>query len=102
MKVVTDYLTKPQYSNKQDSISYFVSYGLQMLTTSVSMVRFKYLGHVCAIQNLKPTILVFSVFPDLSKSVSLGYHVIRAKVLGSRNTISYIKGLKYTHGTDLG
>ena len=61
IRIVTDYLTKPQYSNKQDSISYFVSYGLQMLTTSVSMVRFKSLGHVCANPYFKPTILAFLV-----------------------------------------
>ena len=64
MKEVPNYLTKPQNSNKQGSVSFFVGHGPQMLTTLVSMVRFKSLGHVCAIQYLKPTILAFSVFPD--------------------------------------
>ena len=73
-----------------------------MLTALVSMVQFESLGHVFKIQYLKLAILAFSVFPDWSKTGSLGYYVIRAKVLGSRDTISYIKGLKYTHGTDLG
>ena len=67
MKVVTYYLTKPQYSNKQYSISFFDSHGPQMLTTSVSMVRFRSRGHVCTIQYLKLTILAFSVFPDSPK-----------------------------------
>ena len=64
MKIVTDYLTNPHYSNKQDSISFFVSHGLQMLTTLVSMVLFRSLGHVCRIQYLKLALLAFSVFPD--------------------------------------
>ena len=64
MKIVTDYLTKPHYSNKQDTISFFVSHGPQILTTSASMVRFRSLGHVCRIKYLKLTILAFSVFPD--------------------------------------
>ena len=40
IRIVTDYLTKPQYSNKQDSISFFVSHGPQTLTTSISMIWF--------------------------------------------------------------
>ena len=64
IRIVTDYLTKPQYSNKQDSISFFVSHGPPMLTNSVSMVRIKSLRHFCRIQYLKLTILAFSLFPD--------------------------------------
>ena len=63
-----------------------------MLTNSVLMVRSKTLGHVCAIQYLKPAIFALSVFPDQPKVVSLGYYVIRAKVLGSRVPISYSEG----------
>ena len=85
MELLPDYLTKPQNSKKQASISFFVSQGPQMLTTSVSMVRFKSSGHFCIIQYSKPTILALSVFPDQSKTVSLGYYIIRAKVLGSRD-----------------
>ena len=66
------------------------------------MIRFKTLGHVCAIQYLTSTILAIYVLPDYSKMVSLGYYVIRAKVLGSRDPISYSEGLKYIHRTYLG
>ena len=102
MKIVPDYLTKPQNSNKQDSISFFVGHGPQKLTILFSMVRFKSLGHDCAIQYLKPTILASSGFPDQSKTGSLGNYVIRAKVLGSRDPISYSEWLKYLHCTYLG
>ena len=34
--------------------------------------------------------------------VSLGYYVIRAKVLGPRDPISYSEGLEYIHRTYLG
>ena len=41
MKIVTDYLTKPHYSNKQDTISFFVSHGPQILTTSAYILQFQ-------------------------------------------------------------
>ena len=47
IEVVTNYLTKPEYSFKQASISIFVDHGTQMLITSVLMVLLEALGHVC-------------------------------------------------------
>ena len=47
MEVVTYYLTKPQYSYKQASITCFVNQGPHMLTISVLMDLFEPLGHVC-------------------------------------------------------
>ena len=56
MKVVTYHLTKPRYSYKQASISFFVDYGPQMLITSILMVPFEALGRVCDPRYLKTTI----------------------------------------------
>ena len=59
MEVVTNYLTKLQYSYKKASISCFLYHGPQMLTNSVLMVLFEPLGHDYDPRYLKPTILAF-------------------------------------------
>ena len=59
IKVVTDYLTKLQYSYKQASISCFVNNGPQMLTTSVFVGLFEVLGHDCGPRYLKLTMCHF-------------------------------------------
>ena len=92
-KVLTHYMTKHHYSNKENSISLFVSHAPQIPTTSVSMVQFKSRGHVCAIQYLKPTVLAFSVFPDQSKTVSLGFILLELQYWGLGTPYSIVKGL---------
>ena len=72
MEVVTYYLTKPQYSYKQASISCFVNHGPQMLTASVLMVLFEPLGHDCDPRYLKPTILAFLGTPRLAQNGQFG------------------------------
>ena len=57
-------LSKPQYTYKQVSISFFVNNGPQMWSTSVLMVLLKSLGHVYDYRYLEPTILAFSVVLD--------------------------------------
>ena len=47
IEVVTYYLTNPQYSFKQVSISCFVNHGPHMLNASVLMVLFELLCHDC-------------------------------------------------------
>ena len=59
MKVVTNYVTKPQYSNKQASISFLENRGPQILATSILMTLLDCLGHVCELRYLKPTIFAF-------------------------------------------
>ena len=72
MELFTINLTEPQYSNKQVSISFFVSFGPHILTTSVSMVLFKSLLHVCKARYLKPTILAFFGSPRLVQNGQFG------------------------------
>ena len=62
MEKGTYYFTKPQYSYKDASVSFFVCYGPQMLNTSIWMVLFESLGHGYNPRYMKPTILAFSVF----------------------------------------
>ena len=52
-------LTKPQYSYKQASISFLVNHGLQMLSTTVSIVLLESFGYVYNPRYLKPTISTF-------------------------------------------
>ena len=59
IELVMVYLTKPQYSYKQVSISCFVNHGHQMLTASVLMVLFEALAYDCDPRYLKPTNLAF-------------------------------------------
>ena len=61
MKVVTNYMTKPQHSFKQAFISFLVNHGPQILVTSVSMVRYVLFGHVFDPRAIKPTLLAFLV-----------------------------------------
>ena len=68
IEVITNYLTKPQYSYKQASISCFVNHGPQMLTTSVLMSLFEPLGQDCDNRYLKPTILAILGIPRLAKN----------------------------------
>ena len=60
-----------------------------MLATSVVMVLFEFLSHVSDSRYLKPTILAFLVVLDKPKIVTLGCFATRAKVVGSRDPISY-------------
>ena len=72
IEVVTCYLTKPQYSYKQASISCFVNHGPQMLTASVLMVLFEPLGYECDLRYFKPTILEFFGSPSLAQNGHFG------------------------------
>ena len=92
MELLPDYLTKPQNSKKQASISFFVSQGPQMLTTSVSMVRFKSLGHVFEIQLLKPTILHFWYFQISPKRSVWVIMLLELKYWGLETPYPIVKG----------
>ena len=83
IKVVTCYLTKPQYCYKQAFMFGFVNHGPQMLTASVLMVLFEPLGHDCDPRYLKLTIRHFSGLPGKPKIANLGYFAIIAKTVGS-------------------
>ena len=72
MKVITYYLTKPQYSYKQAFISCFVNHGSQTLTASILMVLFESLGHDCDPRYLKPTILAILGTPRLAQNGQFG------------------------------
>ena len=72
MEVFTNYLTNPQYSYKQASISCFVNHGPQILTASVLMVLFEPLGHDCDPRYLKPTILEISGISRLVQNGQFG------------------------------
>ena len=72
MEVLTYYLTKPQYSYKQASISCFVNHGPQMLTASVLMVLFERMGHDCDPRYLKQTILVVLGTPQFDQNGQFG------------------------------
>ena len=76
------YLTKPQYSYKQASISCFVNHGPQMLTASVLMVLFEPLGHVCDPRYLKPTILAFFGSPRLAQNGHFGLFCYYSQNIG--------------------
>ena len=47
IEVVVCYVTKPQYSYKQSSISLFVNQSLQILINSISMVLSESLVYTC-------------------------------------------------------
>ena len=66
IQVVTYYLTKPQFSYNQASISYFVNHGPQILNASVLMVLFELLCYGCDLWYLKPTILTFLGKPKMA------------------------------------
>ena len=68
MEIVTYYLTKPQYSYNQASISFFVTHIPQMLAVSVLMVLFESLGHVSDLQYVNAIILAFSGSPRLAQT----------------------------------
>ena len=72
MQVVTCFLTTPQPSYKQASISCLVNHGPQMLTASVLMVLFEPLGYDCDPRYLKPTILAFLGTPRLAQNRQFG------------------------------
>ena len=65
-------LSKPQYTYKQVSISFFVNNGPQMWTTSVLMVLLKSFGYVYDFRYLEPTILAFSGTPRLVQNGQFG------------------------------
>ena len=65
-------MTKPQYSFKQASISFFVNLDPQMLTSLVSMVLFDALGHDFDPRYLKPTILAFFGSTSLAQNGHFG------------------------------
>ena len=69
IEVITNYLTKLQYSNKQASISCFVNHGPQMFTTPVLMSLFEPLGQDCDNRYLKPTIL--AILGDLMLNIDV-------------------------------
>ena len=89
MKVVTNFSIYPQYTYKQAFISFFVTHGPQMLTISVLMVLSESSGNFCEPRYLKLIDLSFVMVPDELKIVYLENFVIRAKVVGSRDPISY-------------
>ena len=52
MQVVTNYLTKPQYSYTQASISFLVNHGPQILTASVFITLFKFVSRKTQSSNI--------------------------------------------------
>ena len=89
MEVGTNYLTKPKYSYKQGSISYFLSHSPQVVIAMVLIVLFGFLGPVCDLRYFKPTILAIFCSPRLALNLQFGYFAIRAKVVVSTDLISY-------------
>ena len=63
-----------------------------MLTISVLMVLPESSGNFCEPRYLKLIDLAFAMVPDELKMVYLENFVIRAKVVGSRDSISYSQG----------
>ena len=90
IEVVTNYLIKLQSCYEQSSISFFINHGPQVLTTSVLMVLYESLGHVCNLRYAKATIYVFSVVLYYLKTVNSGYFANGAKEVGSRDPTSNI------------
>ena len=86
------FLTKPQYSYKQASISCLVNRGPTMLTASVLMALFKPLVHDCNLRYLKSTISALLGTPRLAQNGQFECFAVIAKIMGSGDPIFYRKG----------
>ena len=102
MEVVTFYLTKPQYSYKQVSISCFVNHGPQMLTASVLIVLFDPLGHDCDLRYYIPTIFTFLGTPRIALNGQFGLFCYYSYNSGFQVPLILYKRIKFVRCSQLG